>query len=99
MCWIAGLTNGPPCGKGEVTQPNPIHLEDHANGNQADSTAGAGMLRELRNRLVVGDKGYLRAALAEELSTQGVQLVFEIHLHLVAGAGPRALGKPGPGRS
>jgi hypothetical protein len=93
------LTNGPPCGKGEVTKPHPIHLEDHSNGNQADSTANAGMLRAVRNRLVVGDKGYLRAALAEELHAQGVQVVFEIHLHLVATAGPQAPGKPAPGRS
>lgn len=46
-----------------------------AGANEADSTVGAGMLRELRNRLVVGDKGYINAELAAELAAQGVELL------------------------
>ena len=46
-----------------------------AGANEADRTEGAGMLYELRNRLVVGDKGNLSAALAAELRGQGVELV------------------------
>ena len=46
-----------------------------APANEADLTVGAGLLFDLRNRLVVGDKGYLSTALAEELAAQGVQLV------------------------
>ncbi len=46
-----------------------------AGANEADSTVGAGMLRELRNRVVVGDKGYLNAELTAELQAHGVHLV------------------------
>jgi Transposase DDE domain len=46
-----------------------------AGAHEADSTVGAGMLRELRDRLVVGDKGYIGAALAAELAPYGVQLL------------------------
>ena len=40
-----------------------------------DLTAGQDLLFPLTNRLVVGDKGYISAALTAELATQGVELV------------------------
>jgi hypothetical protein len=46
-----------------------------APANEADRTVGAGLLFGLRDRLVVGDKGYVSAALAAELQAQGVRMV------------------------
>lgn len=46
-----------------------------AGANEADGTVGAGLLYPLRDRLVVGDKGYVNAALAAELRGQGVELL------------------------
>lgn len=46
-----------------------------APANEADLTVGAGLLFELHDRLVVGDKGYISTALAAELRAQGVAVV------------------------
>ena len=46
-----------------------------AGANETDSAVGAGLLYALRNRVVVGDKGYIHAALAAELRGQGVELL------------------------
>jgi hypothetical protein len=46
-----------------------------APANETDLIVGTGLLFGLRDRLVVGDKGYISAALAEELRGQGVRVV------------------------
>jgi hypothetical protein len=46
-----------------------------APANETDLLVGAGLLFGLRERLVVGDKGYISASLAEELRGQGVRVV------------------------
>jgi len=46
-----------------------------APANASDLQVGAELLGALRNRLVIGDKGYISAALAAELAEQGVELV------------------------
>jgi hypothetical protein len=46
-----------------------------APANEADITVSADLLFELRNRVVVGDKGYLSAELAAELAPYGVLLL------------------------
>jgi hypothetical protein len=46
-----------------------------APANETDLVVGAGLLFGLRERVVVGDKGYISAALAEELQAQGVAVV------------------------
>jgi Transposase DDE domain len=46
-----------------------------APANASDLEAGAELLRELRERLVIGDKGYISAELAAELAGPGVELL------------------------
>jgi hypothetical protein len=46
-----------------------------APANASDLEAGAELLFDLRDRVVVGDKGYISAALAAELAAQGVELL------------------------
>jgi hypothetical protein len=46
-----------------------------APANETDLAVGAGLLFGLRDRLVVGDKGYISASFAAELQAQSVQLV------------------------